>query len=69
METFTQDEVVDYLPQLVQALKHETFETSDLAKFLLERALLSPRVAHYLFWLFIHFLPTPGLQVSQFSFV
>lgn len=65
METFSHDEVVDYLPQLVQALKHETFETSVLAKFLLERALLSPRVAHYLFWLLTHFLPTSRLQVCS----
>ena len=69
MGTFTHDEVVDYLPQLVQALKHETFETSALAKFLLERALLSPRVAHYLFWLLTHFLPDPQLEVSSHLFI
>ncbi|RZF38830.1 hypothetical protein LSTR_LSTR000533 [Laodelphax striatellus] len=51
------DELCDYLPQLVQALKHETYETSSLAQFLLERALTSPRVAHHLYWLLTQALP------------
>ncbi|XP_039295233.1 phosphatidylinositol 4-phosphate 3-kinase C2 domain-containing subunit beta isoform X3 [Nilaparvata lugens] len=51
------DELCDYLPQLVQALKHETYETSSLAHFLLQRALTSPRVAHHLYWLLTQALP------------
>lgn len=39
------------------ALRHETYENSDLAKFLLDRALRSPRCAHHLFWLLSHSLP------------
>ncbi|XP_065206609.1 phosphatidylinositol 4-phosphate 3-kinase C2 domain-containing subunit beta isoform X2 [Planococcus citri] len=62
MESFSHDEVVDYLPQLIQALKHETYETSALAEFLLRRSLLSPRVAHYLYWLLIQLLPTQLFQ-------
>ncbi|KAK6626146.1 hypothetical protein RUM43_006451 [Polyplax serrata] len=58
------DELVDYLPQLVQALKHETYDTSPLAKFLLERALTSPRVAHYLYWLLVQTLPGSSPQNS-----
>lgn len=58
------DELVDYLPQLVQALKHETYETSSLAGFLLERALTSPRIAHHLYWLLIHTLPGQCPQVG-----
>uniref|UniRef100_A0A1B6CT28 Uncharacterized protein n=3 Tax=Clastoptera arizonana TaxID=38151 RepID=A0A1B6CT28_9HEMI len=58
------DELVDYLPQLVQALKHETFEASALARFLLERALTSPRVAHYLYWLLTQTLPGQSPQNS-----
>ncbi|KAF5287684.1 hypothetical protein FQA39_LY15784 [Lamprigera yunnana] len=51
------DELVDYLPQLVVALRHETYESSPLAQFLLDRSLRSPRVAHHLFWLLSHNLP------------
>ncbi|KAG5888356.1 hypothetical protein JTB14_020756 [Gonioctena quinquepunctata] len=56
------DELVDYLPQLVVALRHETYENSPLAQFLLERALRSPRFAHYLFWLLCHSLPGDSPQ-------
>ena len=45
------DELVDYLPQLLEALKHETWSVSPLAKLLLQRSLQSPRVAHSLYWL------------------
>lgn len=59
------DELVDYLPQLVQALKHETYDTNPLAKFLLERALTSPRVAHHLYWLLTQMLPGSVSQVCR----
>ncbi|XP_015112954.1 phosphatidylinositol 4-phosphate 3-kinase C2 domain-containing subunit beta [Diachasma alloeum] len=61
------DELVDYLPQLLQALKHETYEASPLAKFLLERALLSPRVAHHVYWLLNQALPGQSPQNSESS--
>ncbi|CAG9769508.1 unnamed protein product [Ceutorhynchus assimilis] len=54
---FSNDELVDYLPQLIVALRHETYENSPLAEFMLHRALRSPRFAHYLFWLLSHNLP------------
>lgn len=60
----TNDELVDYLPQLVVALRHETYENSPLAQFLLDRALRSPRFAHYLFWLLCHSLPGDSPQVN-----
>ncbi|XP_071493247.1 phosphatidylinositol 4-phosphate 3-kinase C2 domain-containing subunit beta-like [Diadema antillarum] len=44
------DELCDYLPQLVQALKYESYHDSALASFLIERALSSIRIAQYLYW-------------------
>ncbi|GAB0189951.1 phosphatidylinositol 4-phosphate 3-kinase C2 domain-containing subunit alpha [Grus japonensis] len=51
METLSDDELTDFLPQFVQALKYETYLDSALVKFLLARALGSIRIAHYLYWL------------------
>ncbi|XP_069594558.1 phosphatidylinositol 4-phosphate 3-kinase C2 domain-containing subunit alpha isoform X1 [Ranitomeya imitator] len=45
------DELVDLLPQFVQAIKFEIHLDSDLVRFLLRRALGSVRVAHHLYWL------------------
>lgn len=61
------DELIDYLPQLVVALRHETYENSPLAQFLLDRALRSPRFAHFLFWLLCHSLPSDSPQVRYCS--
>ncbi|XP_049937857.1 phosphatidylinositol 4-phosphate 3-kinase C2 domain-containing subunit alpha isoform X1 [Schistocerca serialis cubense] len=62
VEDMGSDELVDLLPQLVQALKHETWEASPLAHFLLKRALISPRVAHHLYWLLTQTLPGESPQ-------
>lgn len=51
------DQLVDFLPQLLQALKHDTYESSPMASFLLRRSLESPRIAHHLYWLLVHSLP------------
>ncbi|XP_063237766.1 phosphatidylinositol 4-phosphate 3-kinase C2 domain-containing subunit beta [Bacillus rossius redtenbacheri] len=59
------DELVDLLPQLVQALKSETWEASPLAQFLLRRSLGSPRVAHHLYWLLVQALPGQFPQNSS----
>lgn len=65
IKKMTSDEIIDYLPQLVQALKHETYESSPLAEFLLEKSLTFPRVAHHLYWLLTHTLPGQFPQVIQ----
>ena len=50
MEAVVDDELCDYLPQLVQAVKYEIYHDSSLVRFLIRRALASVRVMHYLFW-------------------
>nr|XP_053643697.1 LOW QUALITY PROTEIN: phosphatidylinositol 4-phosphate 3-kinase C2 domain-containing subunit beta-like [Cherax quadricarinatus] len=56
------DELITFLPQLVQAVKHEAWDISPTAELLLERALTSPRLAHHLYWLLNQCLP---LQVGD----
>ncbi|XP_025934771.1 phosphatidylinositol 4-phosphate 3-kinase C2 domain-containing subunit alpha isoform X5 [Apteryx rowi] len=51
IEALSDDELTDFLPQFVQALKYETYLDSALVRFILARALGSIRIAHYLYWL------------------
>ncbi len=44
------DELLLYLLQLVQALKHESFLECDLVNFLIVRALKNRKIGHFLFW-------------------
>ncbi|XP_062842305.1 phosphatidylinositol 4-phosphate 3-kinase C2 domain-containing subunit beta [Trichomycterus rosablanca] len=62
MDTISDPELLDFLPQLVQALKYECYLDSPLVRFLLRRAIGDIRVAHCLFWLL-----KDNLQDSQFS--
>jgi len=50
LELLTDDQVVDYLVQLIQVLKYEPYHDNALSRFLLKRALRSKRVGHHLFW-------------------
>ncbi len=48
---FSDTELVNYLLQLVQALKHENYLDTPLARFLLRRALMNRNhIGHYFFW-------------------
>ncbi|NXO27286.1 P3C2G kinase, partial [Cisticola juncidis] len=51
IENVSNDELLEYLPQLVQVLKFEWSLESPLVKLLLSRSLQSIQVAHQLFWL------------------
>uniref|UniRef100_A0A8C9WFT0 Phosphatidylinositol-4-phosphate 3-kinase catalytic subunit type 2 beta n=1 Tax=Scleropages formosus TaxID=113540 RepID=A0A8C9WFT0_SCLFO len=62
MDSMSDPELLDFLPQLVQALKYECYLDSPLVRFLLRRAIGDIRIAHYLFWLL-----KDALQDSQFS--
>lgn len=44
------DEVFQYLLQLVQVLKYESYLDCELTKFLLDRALANRKIGHFLFW-------------------
>ncbi|XP_028163897.1 phosphatidylinositol 4-phosphate 3-kinase C2 domain-containing subunit alpha isoform X2 [Ostrinia furnacalis] len=57
LNDMSDDDLCRVLPQLTQALRHETYECSPLAELLLSRALSAPAVAHKLFWLLVHSLP------------
>ncbi|XP_067102531.1 phosphatidylinositol 4-phosphate 3-kinase C2 domain-containing subunit beta [Osmerus mordax] len=62
MDSISDSELLDFLPQLVQALKYECYLDSPLVRFLLRRAIGDIRIAHYFFWLL-----KDALQDSQFS--
>ncbi|NXN30339.1 P3C2G kinase, partial [Nycticryphes semicollaris] len=50
IENLSNDELLEYLPQLVQVLKFEWSLESPLVKLLLNRSLESIQVAHQLYW-------------------
>lgn len=44
------EELCQYLLQLVQVLKYESYLDCELTTFLLERALIHRKIGHFLFW-------------------
>ena len=51
LDQLSDEELLDFLPQLVQALKFESYHISPLAQLLVRRSLTSGHIAHALFWL------------------
>ncbi|KAM8795937.1 phosphatidylinositol 4-phosphate 3-kinase C2 domain-containing subunit beta [Eudromia elegans] len=62
IDSISDTELLDYLPQLVQALKYECYLDSPLVRFLMKRAICDLKITHYFFWLL-----KDGLKDSQFS--
>ncbi|XP_012891283.1 PREDICTED: phosphatidylinositol 4,5-bisphosphate 3-kinase catalytic subunit delta isoform-like isoform X1 [Dipodomys ordii] len=50
LRKLTDDELSQYLLQLVQVLKYESYLDCELTKFLLDRALSNRKIGHFLFW-------------------
>ncbi|XP_065817592.1 phosphatidylinositol 4,5-bisphosphate 3-kinase catalytic subunit delta isoform isoform X2 [Labrus bergylta] len=50
LRKLSDNELLQYLIQLVQVLKYESYLYCDLTTFLLERALSNRRIGHFLFW-------------------
>lgn len=63
LRTIEDDELLLYLLQLVQALKHESYLNCDLVYFLLQRALHNQHIGHYLFWHLRSEISVPSVQV------
>ncbi|KAL8578264.1 hypothetical protein ACOMHN_005655 [Nucella lapillus] len=62
------DELSQYLLQLVQALKYESYLQCPLAKFLLSRALKNQHLGHKFFWLLRAEMHVPAVMV-QYSLI
>ncbi|XP_055310433.1 phosphatidylinositol 4,5-bisphosphate 3-kinase catalytic subunit beta isoform [Sitodiplosis mosellana] len=63
MLNLTDDELLLYLLQLVQAMKHESYFQCDLVEFLLDRALQNHRIGHHFFWHLRSEMLVPSVQV------
>lgn len=51
LEQFSDDDLILFMPQLIQALKYEAYHASKLAIFLLKRSIANRiRVGHFFFW-------------------
>ncbi|XP_050532896.1 phosphatidylinositol 4-phosphate 3-kinase C2 domain-containing subunit beta isoform X2 [Daktulosphaira vitifoliae] len=68
IQLLSNDQLIDFLPQLVQAIKHETYDNSPLAEILLEKSLSSPKIAHQLYWLLMQPLPGQSPQNTYDTF-
>ncbi|KAJ3586160.1 hypothetical protein NHX12_012561 [Muraenolepis orangiensis] len=50
LKKLSDNELLQYLIQLVQVLKYESYLDCDLTTFLLERALSNKKIGHFFFW-------------------
>ncbi|CAC5389221.1 unnamed protein product [Mytilus coruscus] len=64
LDELTDEELAQYLLQLVQALKYENYLNCDLVKFLLRKALQNRNIGHKLFWLLKSDMHDPSVTVQ-----
>ncbi|XP_030370722.1 phosphatidylinositol 4,5-bisphosphate 3-kinase catalytic subunit delta isoform [Scaptodrosophila lebanonensis] len=62
LQNLKDEELLLYLLQLVQAIKHESYLDNELVVFLLKRALRNQRIGHYFFWHLRSEMTTPSVQ-------
>lgn len=58
------EKLLQFLLQLVQAVKYESYIYNDLVQFLLERAYENQRIGHSLFWLLRSEMHNPAVSVT-----
>ncbi|KAG6442170.1 hypothetical protein O3G_MSEX002201 [Manduca sexta] len=63
LRNISDNDLLLYLLQLVQALKHESFLMCDLSIFLLQRAFKNMAIGHYLFWHLRSEIRVPSVSV------
>ncbi|XP_041977720.1 phosphatidylinositol 4,5-bisphosphate 3-kinase catalytic subunit delta isoform [Aricia agestis] len=63
LSTISDEDLLLYLLQLVQALKHESYLMCDLSVFLLQRAFNNMTIGHYLFWHLRSEMHVPSVSV------
>ena len=64
LSSLPSDQLLDFLPQMVEAVKHETWSASPLSRLLIQRSLSCPRICHNLYWLLTQALPGVSPQVE-----
>nr|XP_022907614.1 phosphatidylinositol 4,5-bisphosphate 3-kinase catalytic subunit delta isoform [Onthophagus taurus]XP_022907621.1 phosphatidylinositol 4,5-bisphosphate 3-kinase catalytic subunit delta isoform [Onthophagus taurus] len=63
LNDLSDDDILLYLLQLVQAIKHELFLDCDLVMFLLKRSFKNRKIGHYLFWHLRSEMQVPSVSV------
>lgn len=63
LRNLSDEDLLLYLLQLVQAIKHELYLECDLVNFLMQRALRNQKIGHYLFWHLRSEMQVPAVSV------
>jgi hypothetical protein len=69
LERVKDDDLMPVLMQLVQCVKHELYHDNALIRFLLHRAVVSPRIGQRLFWLLEVELQSDATHATRFGLI